>query len=157
MVDQITALKNAYNHILSKYSCESIGDMLVEPGDGIFWVKLVELPGNEAGRTYEVDVDAVSGDVRGSSKANTVEGYYDEQVKGLIDGAQAYDTALKVIAGYEHYDKKGRFTVRLQKDSYVVTFPLFPSGDSGARGADYAYQILVDARTGVVSEILTAS
>lgn len=157
MVDQITALKNAYSHALSKYGCRSIGDMLVEPSDDIFRVRLVELPGNDAGRTYEVDVDTVSGDVRCSNMTKTVEGYYDEQVEGVIDGVQACDAALKAIAGYEHYDKKGRFTVRLQKDSYVVTFPLFPSGDSGARGADYAYQILVDAHTGAVGEILTAS
>ncbi|HUU00502.1 MAG TPA: hypothetical protein VM425_03580 [Myxococcota bacterium] len=157
MVDQIKALKNAQSHALSKYGCRGIGDILVEPGDSIFRVRLVELPGDDTGRTYEVDVDAASGDVRSSNMTNTVEGYYDVQVKGLIDGVQACDAALRAIAGYEHYDKKGRFTVRLQKDSYIVTFPLFPSGDNGARGADYAYQILVDGHTGEVGEILTAS
>ena len=130
--------------------------MFVEPVEGVFRIKLVELLA-KAGCSYDIDVNASSGDVTSSNVYDTVEGYYEVPVKGLIDGAKAYQVALDAIAGYEHYDKQGRFTVQLQGEDYVITFPLISEGGDSARGADYAYQVSVDGRTGAVGSILAAS
>lgn len=157
MVDQVTALKTAHSHIKSKYDCGRIGDMTVEPKDGFFQARLVELPGQDPGRTYVVDVNAASGDVGKSSVGDTEAAHYDGSVEVTIDGPAACDAALKAIAGYEHYDKMGRFSVLPGAGSYVVTFPIIASGGRDERGADYAYQITVDAHSGLVGQILTAS
>jgi hypothetical protein len=58
-----------------------------------------------------------------------------------------------------HYDKKTKVSVELDGNVYRVTFPIDQSSPPGTRfrGADYAAEVRIDARSGKVLELKRGS
>jgi hypothetical protein len=73
-----------------------------------------------------------------------------------ITAAKAYENAVSALQGHDNYDKQGRLSVILKPGHYEVTFPLIVTAP-GSMGADYAYQIWLDAKTGATLKILVPS
>jgi hypothetical protein len=75
----------------------------------------------------------------------------------LISPKRAYDEALRALGTFHEYDKFGRLLIRLNGDRYEVTFPLPPEAAGGSRAPDYAMQVWIEAKSGTVLKVLTAS
>jgi uncharacterized membrane protein YkoI len=106
----------------------------------------------------EVAIDAESGKVLKKEDGGSLpalQGYSAaDGWQQFLSAKRAYDIALDALKGFREYDERGRLTVQLRNDVYYVTFP---AKEAGSRGADFAMQVHVDARTGKVLKLLAAS
>ena len=162
MTEAARALLTAHDALDRRFPGRRFGNIVVEPTGDSYQVTLVDLPGVDPGKqtvgSGVVTVDRRSGEVTATKDvAVAVVPYQTLDLPGpAISGRQAFDAALAAIKGYETYDKHGKLTVELVDRTYRVTFPL-PAAQKQPRGADYAFQVWIDATDGRVIKILTAS
>jgi hypothetical protein len=156
MITAAQALEIAHGAIVGKAHHDTAGSISVTRQNGLYTVtfsapRTVSPP--EAGH---VIVDATSRSVRDIHDAPSQP--RDPALRGFISAKRAFDIALGTIRdlGVPH-DERWETTVVLQAGRYLVTFPLEEAARAATRRADYALQVVEDARTGKVLEVRHAS
>lgn len=162
VLDQATALEHAIRYASELMHCRKIGNILIEPRGAGYRIRLIELPETDHQiHTIRMDVDGMTGTVRNARRAPSEASPYDAAsvllADTIVDAIEAYRAALRAVAGFEHFDDKGKLSVELREGAYVVTFPLASEQQAGARAADYAYEIWVNGVTAEIIKILTSS
>ena len=169
MIQTSDALSFAWKHATRRLNCGKVGNVTVEPAGEIYEAVFAEMPIHDAlkgVKVYQttVQVQREKGKIGGAGRAAAPTSPYGEltasQAAELLDGMKAYELALAAIKGHETYDKFGQLTTQLvgEKEwTYEVTFPLKPEEAEDPRCADYAYQVVIDAKSGQVLKILVPS
>ncbi|HUS92319.1 MAG TPA: hypothetical protein VM389_08605 [Phycisphaerae bacterium] len=169
MIQTSDALSRAWKHAARKLSCGKVGNFTVEPAGEVYQAAFVEMPMQDAlegVKVYQttVQVQREKGKVGEAGRAAVPASPYGaltpSQAAGLLDGMKAYELALAAIKGHETYDKFGPLTTQLvgeEQRTYEVTFPLMPEEAEDPRSADYAYRVVIDAKSGQVLKILVPS
>jgi hypothetical protein len=157
------ALEVAYAAIEGHSNWAGPGDVIVQPQEKYFEVvfRFLAAPSRNLDRLVRVRVDSSSGKAIKVEDQEQAEAPEDRRMpaewENFITARQAYEIALKAMDGFENYDKSGRLTILIRESIYYVTFPLLRRPGTGSRSADYAMQVLVDARSGTVRKVFTAS
>lgn len=162
VLDQATALEHAIRYASEQLYSRKIGNILIESRKAGYRIRLIELPEPDHQiHTISMDVDGMTGTARNLRRAPSEASPYDSAstllADTLVDAIEAYRAALRAVAGFEHFDDKGKLSVELSEGDYVVTFPLASEQQAGARTADYAYKIWIDGVTAKIIKILTSS
>jgi hypothetical protein len=163
MLTSPQALEVGYSALKNQPDHDKPGDIVVELRGTAYRVRFffVVSGDRKLDHLIEVLVDAQSGMALKTEDKGRVAGLEgrsaDKGWEKFLSSKQAYDLAVGAMKGFEGYDKQGRLTTELRKDIYYVTFPVRPPKQPGSEGADYAMQVLIDARSGKVLELLIAS
>ncbi len=163
MIETIQALKIAFKHVGGEIEPSGISDIIVDPVDANYVVNLVELASKDKPlvNSFEIIVNAGNGEVL-NKETKLVDNpihkvAHENRDKIIISGIDAYNRAINVIKGYEHYDKFGRLEIYLDANHYKVTFADVSAKIPGVRRPDYAYQIWINLLTKEVMKTLVGS
>lgn len=151
MMKTLEALDAVRDEILARMGGDWVGDLVIQPGLGLYCVIAVSASAVEDAKLENVNHAAVRIEVEEGTKTDAPKDIINSSPPIWPSGASAIgalaalDTALKIMPDRE-YHETGEISVRLRNERYEVTFPF--DLEPGARGSDFSFRLILDPKTG---------